>query len=295
MIFRYLIFHLFFLVFFFLALTGQGEEKEEEKNEDSEKIMMKKRKTEQVNIDERSRMAEPPPPLRPYQQRIVAEAQDASTIVVLPTGSGKTAIAAVVMFRALMRARATCYTVIKPIAVFLVPTCLLVEQQCQALRYWTNGLVVVPFMGGMVLPEIFTFDILVSTPKAFLTKLKARDTSLAFDNICLLAFDEVHHVLKKHDYRTIALLLEEYNIRKASSFASADNNNNNSNKNPTASNVQVLGLSASLTYAVTAVKVNLALQQLCQELQVTKMETADVEELVRDGYRGNCGEPSLGK
>lgn len=92
--------------------------------------------------------------LRDYQSRIVAACEKSNTIVVLPTGSGKTIIAGEAIRR------------LGPPALFLVPTCLLVDQQSEALRAWT-GLDVYKYRGGLALPT--SFDILVTTPEAFKT------------------------------------------------------------------------------------------------------------------------------
>lgn len=90
--------------------------------------------------------------LRDYQLRIAEECERANTIVLLPTGSGKTLIGAEVIKRIGGR------------ALFFVPTCLLVEQQANALREWTH-LEVAEFMGGLTLPS--SFDVLVTTPEKF--------------------------------------------------------------------------------------------------------------------------------
>ena len=93
-----------------------------------------------------------PVSLRAYQQRIVDVAIARNTIVVLPTGAGKTLIAG-----ELMRCNGG------P-SVFLVPARVLVKQQAIALRSWTK-VSVEEYMGGMKFPH--AFDILVTTPKAF--------------------------------------------------------------------------------------------------------------------------------
>ena len=71
--------------------------------------------------------------LRDYQKRIVDKIINDNTIVVLPTGSGETLIAA------------ECVKKMKCITLFLVPTCLLVSQQANVFRLYT-GLNVVEYM-----------------------------------------------------------------------------------------------------------------------------------------------------
>jgi len=93
-----------------------------------------------------------PVSLRAYQQRLVDVARAYNTVVILPTGAGKTLIAG-----ELMRCKGG------P-SVFLVPACVLVKQQAIALRSWTK-LSVEEYMGGMQFPS--SWEILVTTPKAF--------------------------------------------------------------------------------------------------------------------------------
>lgn len=186
--------------------------------------------------------------LRPYQSRIVEKAIGANTIVVLPTGAGKTLIAGELIKR------------FGTPAVFLVPTVLLVEQQEAALRSWTN-LDVRPYQGGAALPP--SFDILVSTPKAFETAQANAQCNrhLQWAEFKTVVFDEVHHVLKEHPYRKLALSLHA------------------SEATP-----RVLGLTASFTYAVGEAKSKAALQTMCDELRTTRLETATEEELRECGY-----------
>ena len=63
--------------------------------------------------------------LRPYQSRIILEASTKNSIIVLPTGSGKTFVASEMVKNSLLRNRKKC--------VFLVPTIMLVSQQSKAM------------------------------------------------------------------------------------------------------------------------------------------------------------------
>jgi superfamily II DNA or RNA helicase len=132
--------------------------------------------------------------LRPYQYRIVNAAVGTNALVVLPTGSGKTVIAAELVARSGR-------------ALFLVPTIMLVEQQATAIREWLSlqpnvaQMVVAEYHGGQTLP-VTDFGVLVTTPKAFevaQAKRGGRHTqepaaSLAWEHFDLVVFDEVYHV-----------------------------------------------------------------------------------------------------
>uniref|UniRef100_A0A7S4V2U7 RNA helicase n=1 Tax=Alexandrium monilatum TaxID=311494 RepID=A0A7S4V2U7_9DINO len=186
--------------------------------------------------------------LRPYQSRIVGQAEaSGNTVVVLPTGAGKTLIAA----ELIKRVGGTC--------LFLVPTCLLVEQQAKAVGKWTK-LSVGEYMGGATLPS--RFQVLVSTPKAFQVAQAKGTVSLAWSAFRLVVFDEVHHVLKDHPYRKLAQHLAQVN----------------------GSAPRVLGLTASLTYAVGEKQVEAAIRRLCTDLRIASMASATDEELRSSGY-----------
>jgi|AntAceMinimDraft_12_1070368.scaffolds.fasta_scaffold36670_1 superfamily II DNA or RNA helicase len=95
--------------------------------------------------------------LRPYQQRLVRVAVSGNTLVMLPTGSGKTLIAAETA--RLVGGR----------TLFLVPTIMLVQQQAAAIRAYNLDLgevVVGEYHGGQALPAT-DVAVLVTTPKAF--------------------------------------------------------------------------------------------------------------------------------
>lgn len=86
-----------------------------------------------------------------------------------------------------------------------------------------------------------------------------------WSNFFCCIFDEVHHALKEHPYRIIAHRIK----------ASISSNCNR---------IQVIGLSASLTYAVGHKAVEQALKNLCDDFTVTKMISPTSEELIDGGY-----------
>ncbi|CAM9357857.1 unnamed protein product, partial [Scytosiphon promiscuus] len=188
--------------------------------------------------------------LRKYQSTIADMCESHNTLVVLPTGAGKTAIAAEAIKR------------IPQPALFLVPTNDLVRQQARALRSWT-GLNVVELKGGQNIP--IHFEVLVATAGAFgAAQFKGNDR-LRWESFRIVVFDEVHHVIKKHKYRELALSL------RASTRA------------PGKSAPRVLGLTASYSYAFGDAEARDALTKMCRELGITEIEVATREELERDG------------
>ena len=127
--------------------------------------------------------------LRKYQSRAVEIAKKQSLIVVLPTGSGKTLIAS---------ATSAYHAANGSKILFLVPTCLLVQQQARAVSNET-GLSVAEYMGGAAVPA--AFQVLVSTPAAFISLNASSNPKFRYETFGCIIFDEVHHVMKKHPYR----------------------------------------------------------------------------------------------
>jgi len=110
--------------------------------------------------------------------------------------------------------------------------------------------------------------VLVSTPQAFLTvqQTNQEGRDLSWSNFFSVIFDECHHVLKDHPYRIIAHDIKAWEAAHPQQ------------------RIQIVGLSASLTYAVEYKAVEQALANLCHDLNVTKMISPAEEELRNAGY-----------
>ncbi|KAL7541307.1 hypothetical protein ACHAXR_010799 [Thalassiosira sp. AJA248-18] len=211
--------------------------------------------------------------LRPYQKKVVEAIGEENAIVKMPTGSGKTFVAAEFVLRGLKESRkinenAQEESTSTQAALFLVPTCDLVTQQKRALKRWISDYYpfhIAEYFGGRTVPAT-KFDVLVSTPQAFLTlqQTEAKSKWFAWSNFFACVFDEVHHVLKDHPYRIIAHGIKAWEKE--------------------GNRVQIVGLSASLTYAVEHRAVEQALANLCHDLSVKKMISPTEKELVRSGY-----------
>lgn len=205
--------------------------------------------------------------LRPYQTRVVNDIGDRNVVVKMPTGSGKTLVAAECVRLALLRPGNDQLR-----ALFLAPTCDLVEQQARALRDWCTDLRVAEFKGGAAVPNVDSFDVLVSTPDAF-RRLQCERSAFGWNRFGIAVFDEVHHVLKDHPYRKLA-----NGLRAARAHSSGP---------------QVLGLSASLTYAVGETAVQRALVGLTRDLGLEEMLCVGDDELRAGGYEPPHGEVEL--
>ena len=208
--------------------------------------------------------------LRTYQARIIASIGGANAIVKMPTGSGKTVVAAEMIKIKLDEDSSLA-------ALFLVPTLDLVDQQSKVLKKWCPHAHVFPFRGGMADPpkeETEGQVCIVATPDAFLALRQRKNHVFGWHAFSIVVFDEVHHVLKDHPYRHIALRLKAWHDRE---MGSEDER------------IQILGLSASLTYDVTEAKVTSTLNRLCAELSIENMASPSVEELEEGGYLPPCG------
>ncbi|KAK1365543.1 Helicase ATP-binding domain-containing protein [Heracleum sosnowskyi] len=117
-----------------------------------------------------------------------------NTIVFLETGSGKTLISIM-----LLRSYAHCLR--KPsslLAVFLVPTVVLVSQQAEVIETHTDlkvgkfwGEMGVDFWNAADWKKQQEFEVLVMTPQILLNS--SRHSFIKLETIRVLIFDECHH------------------------------------------------------------------------------------------------------
>ena len=192
---------------------------------------------------------------RDYQKAIFETAKDGNTLVILPTGLGKTLIALMLSIDRLKKFPGQKILI-------LAPTRPLVEQHLQSFK--------------KQLPELFaelqlftgtvpaqkrkniwqTAEIIFSTPQCIANDLRQNLYSL--EEVSLLVIDEAHRCLKNYDYTYIAKKYKEQ-----------------------AQNQLILGLTASP--GSDKDKVN----QICQHLAVNKVElrtrdSPDVKQYLQD-------------
>jgi ERCC4-related helicase len=194
--------------------------------------------------------------LRDYQQEVVDEIGESNGIALLPTGTGKTAIAA-----AIIKRRMNTYGIERgEIALFLAPTTALVEQQADKLKEWTC-LRVATLKGKRKTPSESNFDILVATPSRFSDYQGVSGCSVDWSNICICVFDEVHHAVNRHPYRDLAKDIQQ---------------------NDACETIQIIGLTASLTYQVKDEKIAKSIQQLKATMGAEKIVSPALIEGLRE-------------
>lgn len=137
---------------------------------------------------------------RPYQVDLAVDASEKSSLVVIPTGLGKTIIAALVAMTRLP----------KGVILLLAPTNPLVEQHVGTLKAFFVNAVDVVVINGRISPStrqvVFNdateMKIVAATPQTIANDLRAGRINLA--NVSLVIFDEAHHGVGRYDYTFIA-------------------------------------------------------------------------------------------
>ena len=138
---------------------------------------------------------------RLYQQTIFSKAAASNTLVVLPTGLGKTAIAAMLAAHRLEHHP-------ESKIVFLAPTKPLAQQHLETFKqYFTQPPSAFALFTGHVKPEKRQLlweeaTFIFSTPQGMENDLISRKLSL--ENVSLLIFDEAHRATGDYAYNYIA-------------------------------------------------------------------------------------------
>lgn len=152
---------------------------------------------------------------RAYQSTIAGEAAEENTLVVLPTGLGKTAIALRVIAEALLRAPTRSVLV-------LAPTRPLVEQHAASVR---RTLLAPPplVLTGEISPEdrgplLTPPQVIVATPQVIANDLASGSGIL--DTLSLVVFDEAHRAVGDYPYVPIGHALAGRPIRVLAMTAS---------------------------------------------------------------------------
>lgn len=192
----------------------EGGHRKLEGSETGEAI--KHRKLDDDAVDDAEPQIDPQSIARCYQLEALEMAIQRNTIVYLETGTGKTLIAVMLL-------RAYAHMIRKPsdsIAVFLVPTVVLVTQQARVIEANTD-LKVGQFYGEMGVDfwspktwkkQLEKYEVFVMTHQILLDNL--RHTYFQLGKIKVLIFDECHHARGRHPY---ACIMTEFYHRQLNS------------------------------------------------------------------------------
>jgi len=182
---------------------------------------------------------------REYQDRIAREALNANTLVVLPTGLGKTIIA-------LLVAQGKFALAPEGKVLMLAPTRPLVMQHSEFFQKHMPEMPVAVVLTGEIPPQERT-ELFNSAKLVFATPEVIRNDVLedrySLSNVSLIVFDEAHRCVRDYAYSQVA---EAYRL--------------------TASSPLILGLTASPSSRKSRV------EEICQKLAITNVETRTEED-----------------
>ncbi|CAJ0927587.1 unnamed protein product, partial [Mesorhabditis belari] len=159
-----------------------------------------------------------PPTLRAYQHELAESAvQGKNVVVVAPTGSGKTFVAAHIARQHLDQAERDG----RPArVVFIVPKVPLVDQQQRAFDHFFGGRYLVAGMhGNAAIGEddnrkelVLGAHLTVMTPQLLINMLKSirRADRIYLCDLTLIMLDECHHTTKESAYNILMDLLQDY-------------------------------------------------------------------------------------
>ncbi|QLH74441.1 MAG: DEAD/DEAH box helicase [Methanomassiliicoccales archaeon] len=142
--------------------------------------------------------------LREYQVSLARSAQERSTLVVLPTGMGKTVVALLVIADVLLKKKGK--------VLLMAPTKPLVEQHSRFLIEFLVGKKVAVMTGDTSPEEREALwvenDVIASTPQVVANDLRNGRASLK--DVRLIIFDEAHRAVGNYAYVAVAKEYKEY-------------------------------------------------------------------------------------
>jgi Fanconi anemia group M protein len=142
---------------------------------------------------------------RDYQVNIANSCLNRSTLVVLPTGMGKTVIATLVMAEIMDGGKKI---------LFLAPTRPLVAQHAKSLKHFMKTVNLVQFTGEVpphTRKQLWReHDIIVSTPQVIVNDLESARLDMA--DVALTVFDEAHRAVGDYAYVPIGQECKERDV-----------------------------------------------------------------------------------
>ena len=143
---------------------------------------------------------------RDYQVSLANTALETNTLVVLPTGLGKTTIALLIIAETLTKSKKRC--------LFLAPTRVLVHQHYTSLQNCLDIVDISMVTGESIESkrgEAWDNSVICATPQITLNDLERG--IIKPQDFSLVIFDEAHRAIGDYAYVSIANLLKEHNPR----------------------------------------------------------------------------------
>jgi Fanconi anemia group M protein len=143
---------------------------------------------------------------RDYQVSLANKAIESNTLIVLPTGLGKTTIALLVIAHTLTKRKKRC--------LFLAPTKVLVHQHYSFLKDYLQIADISMITGEDIRSErerAWDNSVICATPQT--TRNDLQKELIKPDDFSLVIFDEAHRAVGDYAYCDIASLLKEHDTR----------------------------------------------------------------------------------
>ncbi len=143
---------------------------------------------------------------RDYQVSLASKALQSNTLIVLPTGLGKTTIALLIIAEILTKSKKRC--------LLLAPTRVLVHQHYTFLKNYLQIVDIAMITGEDVISEregSWKNSVICATPQTTLNDLDKQIVKA--EDFSLVVFDEAHRAVGDYAYCGIASVIKEHAIR----------------------------------------------------------------------------------